>query len=82
MRSSASPQASAVRPLPSGSAGGAAFLVLAWVRRIKAEGIRSIVVLMGDKKLRHYDLADVGGAKAFVTKGIGNRGEPNELTRA
>ena len=40
----------------------AAPLVLAWVRRMKAEGIRSVVCLIGDRELRHYLLSDVGAS--------------------
>lgn len=40
----------------------AAPLVLAWIDRIKREGIRSIIVLMGEKELRHYTLASDGAS--------------------
>ena len=40
----------------------AAPLVLAWVRRIKQEGIRSVIALMGAKELHHYHLSSVGAS--------------------
>jgi hypothetical protein len=38
----------------------AAPLVLQWVRRIKDEGIQSVVAIMGDRELDHYDLTAIG----------------------
>lgn len=40
----------------------AAPLVLAWVRRIKHEGIQSVIAIMGDKELAHYHLTDIGAS--------------------
>lgn len=38
----------------------AAPLVVQWVRRIKREGIQSVVAIMGDRELAHYNLAAIG----------------------
>ena len=45
--------------------GEAAPLVLAWVRRVRQEGVRGIIALMGEKELRHYALAS-GEASGLI----------------
>lgn len=40
----------------------AAPLVLQWVRRIKEEGIQSVIAIMGDRELAHYNLAAIGAS--------------------